>query len=85
VLAHDSSSGRSILPYALLKADRQELSVPLRADGLPFRAFRSPGSRIAAPIRLPEALYLSGLSWTEAPRSQLRDSSGFPPDSLGAL
>ena len=59
--------------------------MPLRADGMPFRAFRSPGSRIAAPIRLPEALYLSGLSWTEAPRSQLRDSSGFAPDSLGAL
>jgi hypothetical protein len=29
--------------------------VPLRADGLPLRAFRSPGSRLAAPIYLPEA------------------------------
>jgi hypothetical protein len=29
--------------------------VPLRADGLPLRAFRSPGLRLAAPICLPEA------------------------------
>jgi hypothetical protein len=59
--------------------------VPLRADGLPLRAFRSPGLRIAAPICLPEACGLSGVCRTEAPRSQLRDSSGFAPDSLGAL
>jgi hypothetical protein len=59
--------------------------VPLRADGLPLRAFRSPGSRLAAPICLPEACHLSGVCRTEAPRSQLRDSSGFAPDSLGAL
>jgi hypothetical protein len=58
--------------------------VPLRADGLPLRAFRSPGSRLAAPIGLPEAS-LSGVCRTEAPRSQLRDSSGLSPDSLGAL
>jgi hypothetical protein len=59
--------------------------VPLRADGLPLRAFRSPGLRIAAPARLPEAFGLSGVCRTEAPRSQLRDSSGFAPDSLGAV
>ena len=29
--------------------------MPLRADGSPWWAFRSPGSRIAAPARLPEA------------------------------
>ena len=29
--------------------------MPLRADGSPLRAFRSPGLRIAAPARLPEA------------------------------
>ena len=57
--------------------------MPLRADGLPLRAFRSPGSRLAAPICLPEAS-LSGVCRTKAPRSQLRDSSGFSPDSLGA-
>jgi hypothetical protein len=59
--------------------------VPLRADGSPCRAFRSPGLRIAAPARLPEIFHLSGVCRTEAPRSQLRDSSGFAPDSLGAL
>jgi hypothetical protein len=59
--------------------------VPLRADGLPLRAFRSPGSRLAASICLPEVVDLSGVCRTEAPRSQLRDSSGFAPDSLGAL
>jgi hypothetical protein len=30
--------------------------VPLRADGLPLRAFRSPGLRLAAPICLPEVV-----------------------------
>jgi hypothetical protein len=59
--------------------------VPLRADGSPSRAFRSPGLRIDAPARLPEVFHLSGVSRTEATRSQLRDSSGFAPDSLGAL
>ena len=29
--------------------------MPLRADGSPRWAFRSPGLRIAAPVRLPEA------------------------------
>ena len=29
--------------------------MPLRADGSPLWAFRSPGLRIAAPARLPEA------------------------------
>ena len=58
--------------------------MPLRADGYAVGAFRSPGSRIAATARLPEAS-LSGVCRTEAPRSQLRDSSGLSPDSLGAL
>src|SRR5713226_7400456 len=49
------SSRRSTTPNAPLKADRQEASVPLRADGSPVWAFRSPGLRIAAPARLPEA------------------------------
>jgi hypothetical protein len=35
--------------------------VPLRADGLPVWAFRSPGLRIAAPVRLPEVIDLSGV------------------------
>ena len=46
----------------------------------------SPGSRIAAsvsPSRGP--LELQWRFLTKAPRSQLRDSSGFSPDSLGAL
>ena len=59
--------------------------MPLRADGFAVWALRSPGSRITAPVRLPEVVYLSGLFRTEAPRSQLRDSTGFAPDSLGAL
>lgn len=59
--------------------------MPLRADGSPIWAFRSPGLRIAAPARLPEVFHPSGVCRTEAPRSQLRDSSGFAPDSLGAL
>jgi hypothetical protein len=57
--------------------------VPLRADGSPVWAFRSPGLRIAAPARLPEAFHLSGVCRIGTPRSQLRDSSGFAPDSLG--
>src|SRR5258708_36951056 len=82
-IAHVVSSRRSTTPNAPLKADRQEASVPLRADGSPVWAFRSPGLRIAAPARLPEAFHLSGVCRTGAPRSQLRDSSGFAPDSLG--
>ena len=77
------SSRRSTTPNAPLKADRQEASVPLRADGSPVWAFRSPGLRIAAPACLPEAFHLSGVCRTGTPRSQLRDSSGFAPDSLG--
>jgi hypothetical protein len=56
--------------------------VPLRADGLPLRAFRSPGSRIAAPICLPEAcgpqwrLSDGGSPLTVA--RQLRFRTGFP-------
>src|SRR5216683_604238 len=82
-IAHVFSSRRSTTPNAPQKADRQEASVPLRADGSPVWAFRSPGLRIAAPARLPEAFHLSGVCRTGAPRSQLRDSSGFAPDSLG--
>src|SRR5216684_5212975 len=77
------SSRRSTTPNAPLKADRQEASVPLRADGSPVWAFRSPGLRIAAPSPPSRGLHLSGFCWTRAPRSQLRDSSGFTPDSLG--
>jgi hypothetical protein len=56
--------------------------VPLRADGLPLRAFRSPGSRLAAPICLPEAvkpqwrLSDGGSPLTVA--RQLRFRTGFP-------
>ena len=57
--------------------------MPLRADGSPVWAFRSPGLRIAAPSPPSRGLHLSGSCWTRAPRSQLRDSSGFSPDSLG--
>ena len=59
--------------------------MPLRADGFASRAFRSPGSRIAASARLPESFDPVAFVSAEAPRSQLRDSSGFAPDSLGAL
>ena len=59
--------------------------MPLRADGIALWAFRSPGSRIAASARLPEVLWTQWRLRTEAPRSQLRDSSGLAPDSLGAL
>src|SRR5712692_10079739 len=82
-IAHVVSSRRSTIPNAPQKADRQEASVPLRADGSPVRAFRSPGLRIAAPSPPSRGLHLSGFCWTRAPRSQLRDSSGFTPDSLG--
>lgn len=57
--------------------------MPLRADGSPVWPFRSPGLRIAAHAHLPKAFRFSGACRTEAPRSQLRDSSGFAPDSLG--
>jgi hypothetical protein len=56
--------------------------VPLRADGLPLRAFRSPGLRLAAPICLPEAyrpqwrLSDGGSPLTVA--RQLRFHTGFP-------
>ena len=43
-------------PNAPLKADRQELPFRCARTGLPFRAFRSPGLRIAARVRLPEVL-----------------------------
>src|SRR5581483_3407081 len=68
-----------LLPHRTrcVKADRQELSVPLRADGLPTSGIQVswladprpgpafPGPHPVASIRL------------RAPRSQLRDSSGF--------
>jgi hypothetical protein len=41
--------------------------VPLRADGFASRAFRSPGSRIAASARLPEPDGLSGVVWRRLP------------------
>src|SRR5216684_3356341 len=81
-IAHVVSSRRSTTPNAPLKADRQEASVPLRADGSPVWAFRSPGLRIAAPARLPEAfspqwrLSDGGSPLTVA--RQLRFHTGFP-------
>src|SRR5467141_4894198 len=59
VLAHAVSSRRSAFPERAAESRPPGASVPLRADGSPFRAFRSPGSRIAAPIRLPEVLFTS--------------------------
>ncbi len=56
--------------------------MPLRADGSPVWVFRSPGLRIAANALPSRGRVLSGACRTEAPRSQLRDSSGFAPDSL---
>src|SRR6266567_1695193 len=76
--------GGQPFPNAPHKADRQGASVPLRADGSPMWAFRSPGLRIAAPVRLPGVDRPQWRCRTVAPRSQLRDSSGFEPDSLGA-
>ena len=56
--------------------------MPLRADGMPFRAFRSPGSRIAASVHLPEVslpqwLVSDGGSSLTVAR-QLRFHTGFP-------
>lgn len=51
--------------------------MPLRADGVQLRAFRSPGSRIAAPICLPETPGLSGL----VGRRLLAHSCATAPDS----
>ena len=56
--------------------------MPLRADGSPLRAFRSPGLRIAAPAGLPEASspqwrLLDGGSPLTVAR-QLRFRTGFP-------
>jgi hypothetical protein len=56
--------------------------VPLRADRIANGAFRSPGSRIAAPVRLPEValpqwhLPDGGSPLTVA--RQLRYFTGFP-------
>ncbi len=56
--------------------------MPLRADGSPIRAFRSPGLRLAAPICLPEVcqpqwrLSDGGSPLTVA--RQLRFRTGFP-------
>jgi hypothetical protein len=63
--------------------------VPLRADGSPMRAFRSPGLRLAAPICLPEAcqpqwrLSDGGSPLTVA--RQLRFRTGFPWCPAGIL
>ena len=61
--------------------------MPLRADGLPVgrSGLLACGSPPQSAFPRSLLLYLSGFSRTEAPRSQLRDSSGFAPDSLGAL
>src|SRR5258708_21270094 len=75
-------------PNAKLESRPPGASVPFRADGFALQAFRSPGSRVAAfvsPSRKSFCRTFSGVVWTKAPRSQLRDSSGFVPDSLGAL
>ena len=59
--------------------------MPLRADGF-AEGHSGLLARGSPPLsRLPEARYLSGSYRTEAPRSQLRDSAGLAPDSLGAL
>src|SRR6202521_6183456 len=76
--------GGQPFPNALLKADRQELPCRCARTGLPLGVqvswladrYLSPPSR--GP--LPQWLFFR----TEAPRLQLRDSSGFAPDSLGA-
>jgi hypothetical protein len=55
--------------------------VPLRADGSPVWAFRSPGLRIAAPARLPETSSQWRLSDGGSPLTvarQLRFRTGFP-------
>ena len=75
------SSRRSTIPNAPQKADRQEASVPLRADGSPVWAFRSPGLRIAAPAHLPEAFTSVVLLDEDSPFTvarQLRTLTGFP-------
>ena len=59
--------------------------MPLRADGLPLRRSGLLACGSPPPSAFPRLLDLSGVCRTEAPRSQLRDSSGFAPDSLGAL
>src|SRR5260370_22517660 len=81
-IAHVVSSRRSTTPNAPLKADRQEASVPLRADGSPVWAFRSPGLRIAAPgppsrgVSPQWRLSARGPPLTVA--RQLRFRTGFP-------
>src|SRR5712692_6087948 len=45
-----------IVPVRAAQSRPPGASVPLRADGSPVRAFRSPGLRIAAPVRLPRVL-----------------------------
>jgi hypothetical protein len=56
--------------------------VPLRADGSPLRAFRSPGSRIAAPAPPSRGLWpqwrLSDGSSPLTVARQLRFRTGFP-------
>jgi hypothetical protein len=62
--------------------------VPLRADGSPLWAFRSPGLRIAAPARLPEASPQWRLSDGGSPLTvarQLRFYTGFPWCLAGKL
>ena len=63
--------------------------MPLRADGSPLRAFRSPGLRIAAPARLPEVLSpqwrLSDGGSPLTVARQLRFRTGFPWCPAGIL
>jgi hypothetical protein len=58
--------------------------VPLRADGFieGVQVSWLADRRLSPPSRV---VRLSGVVSAEAPRSQLRDSSGLAPDSLGAL
>src|SRR6266446_1446722 len=88
-IAHVVSSRRSTTPNAPLKADRQEASVPLRADGSPVWAFRSPGLRIAAPSPpsrgpLPQWRF-SGEGSPLTVARQLRFRTGFPWYPAGIL
>ena len=75
------SEGESLLPERTAESRPPGASVPLRADGSPVWAFRSPGLRIIAHVCLPEALpqwrlFDVGSSLTVA--RQLRFRTGFP-------
>src|ERR1700693_5457125 len=84
MLAHGLSSRRSAFPERAAESCPPGASVPLRADGCALRRSgllaRGSPPQPAFPNRLTQWRRLA-----EGPRSQLRDSSGFAPDSLGAL